>query len=93
MTLWARKTDFKSAFELLNVDTEWSVDIEESAEEVTFVITPHDDVVLDVEDFTSSHAVAQMTSCGADGVVMDLSSNPCFEVTVEREKLPDDYDV
>lgn len=92
MTLWARKSDFRSAFELLGVDTGWSVKVENLEDRVEFTIRPDDDILIDVEEFISSHAVVQMTSCGAESVVMDLGDDPCFKATVEHSKLPEDYE-
>jgi hypothetical protein len=91
MTLWARKSDFKSAFELLNVNTNWDVELKEESEIVRFVITPETSVVIDVENFVSSHAVSQMTGCGSQSVEMNFEKDPKFIVTVERSKLPEDY--
>jgi hypothetical protein len=92
MTLWARKSDFRSAFELLNADTEWHIELEENSKNVRFTIRPRNNIVIDFENFMSSHAVSQITGCGAKSVEMSFSEDPRFIVTVKRTKLPDDYD-
>lgn len=90
MTLWARKSDFSAAFEQIN--GEWDVSIEERQDKIIFVIQLLNKTDIDIEKFIRSHAVEQMTGCGADKVELELSGQPSFEVYIDRSKVPEDYD-
>lgn len=92
MTLWARKKDFRSAFEASNFagETDWDVEIIERTDSVVFLITPTEDVSLELEELYSSHAYSQMKGCGSKSVRLDLQDG-AFEIEVERSKLPEDY--
>lgn len=92
MTLWARKTDFESAFEVSNFadGVDWDVEIKERTESVVFLVTPTEDVDIDLNELYSSHAYSQMKGCGSENVNLDLQ-NGTFEIEVKRSKLPEDY--
>lgn len=93
MTLWARKKDFESAFEVSNLgeNVNWNVDIIERNDFVIFVVSPDKKFEMNIEGFHSTQAYSQMTACGSRDVVLDLHDNK-FKIEVVRSNLPKDYD-
>jgi len=93
MTLWARKKDFESAFEVsgFGENVDWIVEVKENKHSVVFVVRPTEHVNIDLERFYSSQAYSQMKGCGSELVDLNLQDSS-FNIQVARSKLPDDYD-
>lgn len=89
MTLWARLSYFREQAELL--DGEWTVSIEEHPDEVVFKLTLQSECVIDLESLPRSLCGEYLTGVGQDSSELILDSDPRIEVTVPKDRLPNDY--
>ncbi len=90
MTLWARKSGFQEHF-----DDEWNIEMEEMVDEVKFIATPKENVTFDLESTNFSYIESYLTGVGAHTVEMFYNKDEHefgFEIIVDRDKLPTDYD-
>lgn len=89
MTLWARKSGFQETF-----GEKWAVEMNEFKSTVEFIITPNEDISIDVNSTNLTRLINYMTGIGEDEVEMfyDDDREFGFRVIVPRTSLPEDYD-
>lgn len=88
MTIWARRSLFRELF-----GDDWNILMRREKESVTFIMIPRGDVTMDVDSLEWSSIQDTLTGVGAETVEFFVKGgNTGFRVTVDRDRLPEDFD-